>query len=188
MKQFLPLIILLGLCVACVDYAPKPRGYMRIEPGVPHYAPLPLDDLPYQFDISRLTAVELPPVGSPEGWINIAYPSLNARIYCSYLPITQNKFAEVERETLSLLSRQSKAEGVLEKTYENADEKVYGSLFVLEGEAVSPIQFMLTDSVSRFFRGALYYEMRPNADSLAPVTRYLQEDIIELIQTFRWKE
>ncbi len=93
-----------------------------------------------------------------------------------------------QRDKEKVLSRQSKAEGVLEKTYENADEKVYGSLFVLEGEAVSPIQFMLTDSVSRFFRGALYYEMRPNADSLAPVTRYLQEDIIELIQTFRWKE
>jgi gliding motility-associated lipoprotein GldD len=161
---------------------------MRIEPGTPHYAPLPLGDLPYRFDISRLTSVELPPEGSPEGWINIAYPSLNARIYCSYLPVTGNKFAEAERETLSLLSRQSKAERVTKKIYENPGEKIYASLFVLEGEAVSPVQFILTDSVSRFFRGALYYEMRPNADSLAPVTHYLKQDIIELIQTFRWKD
>lgn len=187
MKRLLPLIVLLGLCVACADYTPKPRGYMRIEPGTPHYVPLPLDDLPYQFAVSRLTTVELPPAGSPQGWINIAYPSLGARIYCSYLPITKAKLEEVERETLSLLSRQSKADGVLEQTYENGADQVYGSLFILEGEAVSPIQFMLTDSVSRFFRGALYYEMRPNVDSLAPVTLYLQDDIIELIQTFRWK-
>jgi hypothetical protein len=46
---------------------------------------------------------------------------------------------------------------------------------------------MLTDSVSRFFRGALLYDCAPNADSLAPVTRYLQADIMELIQSFRWK-
>ncbi|MDF9830174.1 gliding motility protein GldD [Parabacteroides sp. PF5-6] len=186
-RLLLPLILLFGLCMACADYTPKPRGYMRIEPGTPRYTPLPLDDLPYRFDVSHLTTVELPPAGSPEGWINIAYPSLNARIYCSYLSIDPAKLEEVERETLSLLSRQAKAESLTEQTYENADERVYGSLFILEGEAVSPIQFILTDSLSHFFRGALYYEMRPNVDSLAPVTRYLQEDIVELMQTFHWR-
>ncbi|MDR2968985.1 MAG: gliding motility protein GldD [Tannerellaceae bacterium] len=189
-RGLLLLTVLLGLflCAACTDYTPKPRGYMRIEPGRPRYSPLLSDNLPYRFSISQLTLVELPPEGSPDGWINIAYPSLNARIYCSYLSVTGDKLSEVERETLALLSRQAKADGITEKEYTNPDEKVYGSLFVLEGEAVSPVQFMLTDSVSHFFRGALYYEMRVNADSLAPVTRYLQEDIVELIQTFRWKD
>ena len=65
---------------------------------------------------------------------------------------------------------------------------VYGSLFMLDGESASPLQFMLTDSVSRFFRGALYYDCIPNADSLAPVTRYLKQDIVELIQSFKWKK
>jgi hypothetical protein len=57
----------------------------------------------------------------------------------------------------------------------------------LGGESASPLQFMLTDSASRFFRGALFYDTRPNADSLAPVTAYLQEDVTELIQSFRWR-
>ena len=65
---------------------------------------------------------------------------------------------------------------------------MYGSLFMLDGESASPLQFMLTDSVSRFFRGALYYDCIPNADSLAPVTRYLKQDIVELIQSFKWKK
>lgn len=188
MKRFLLGIMVLCICQGCTDYVPKPRGYMRIEPAEPHYQMLALADLPYQFEVSQLTTVELPLPDSPHGWINIAYPSLNARIYCSYLPITRDKFPEVERETLSLLSRQVKAEGISQKVYENPDNEVYGSLFILEGEAVSPIQFMLTDSVSRFFRGALYYEMRPNVDSLAPVTRYLQNDIMELMQSFNWKD
>lgn len=188
MKHIFPWVVTLSFLLACTDYAPKPRGYMRIEPGTPHYVPIPLEDLPYQFKVSQLATVELPPVGSPEGWINIAYPSLNARIYCSYLPITREKFPEVEKETLSLVTKQVNADGVLQRGYENPEEQVYCSLFILEGEAVSPVQFMLTDSVSRFFRGALYYEMRPNVDSLAPVTRYLQDDIIELIQSFHWKK
>ena len=59
---------------------------------------------------------------------------------------------------------------------------------LLDGESASPLQFMLTDSVSRFFRGALYYDCVPNADSLAPVTRYLKQDVVELIQSFNWKK
>ena len=68
------------------------------------------------------------------------------------------------------------------------EASVYGSLFMLDGESASPLQFMLTDSVSHFFRGALYYDCIPNADSLAPVTRYLKQDIVELIQSFEWKK
>ena len=72
--------------------------------------------------------------------------------------------------------------------YSNPEASVYGSLFMLDGESASPLQFMLTDSVSHFFRGALYYDCIPNADSLAPVTRYLKQDIVELIQSFEWKK
>lgn len=75
-----------------------------------------------------------------------------------------------------------------EQGYSNPGERVYGSLFLLDGELASPVQFMLTDSVSNFFRGALYYDCVPNADSLAPLTDYLRQDIIELIQSFSWKK
>ena len=87
------------------------------------------------------------------------------------------------------VSRQTKqVEAVREQAYSNPDERVYGSLFFLDDESASPIQFLLTDSAAHFFRGALYYDCIPNADSLAPVTQYLKQDIIELIQSFSWKE
>ena len=76
----------------------------------------------------------------------------------------------------------------MEQEYNNAEEKVYGSLFMLGEESASPIQFMLTDSVSHFFRGVLYYDCMINADSLEPVTQYLKQDIIELIQSFKWNK
>ena len=79
---------LLALCVSCTEYTPKPRGYFRIEPPAPSYQALPVRDLPYTFRLSRWAEVELPPVGNPAGWINLSYPQLNVKLYCSYFPIT----------------------------------------------------------------------------------------------------
>ena len=59
---------------------------------------------------------------------------------------------------------------------------------MLDGECVATVQVMLPDSVSYFFRGDLCYDCIPNADSRARVTRYLKQDIVELIQSFEWKK
>lgn len=191
MKRLLSALVYLYilLCVSCAEYTPKPRGYFRIDLPEARYQVLPSDSLPYLFNVSRWVTVELPEVGSPEGWINLSYPSLEVKIYCSYLPITRTTLPTAENECRSLVSRLAKQVGeVKEQAYNNPEERVYGSLFLLGGESASPIQFMLTDSVSNFFRGALYYDCAPNADSLAPVTDYLRKDIIELIQSFSWKK
>ena len=141
------------------------------------------------FRLSRWAEVELPPVGNPAGWINLSYPQLNVKLYCSYFPITPATLGRAEEECRALVVRQSKyPERIKMQAYSNPEASVYGSLFMLDGESASPLQFMLTDSVSHFFRGALYYDCIPNADSLAPVTRYLKQNIVELIQSFEWKK
>lgn len=194
MMKYLSVMVFLSIlvCVSCThsaEYTPKPRGYFRIEPPLANYQVLPLNSLPYSFNVSQLATVELPEAGSPEGWINLSYPSLNVKVYCSYLPVTPATLQTMENESRMLVSRQTKqANAVKEQAYSNSEQRVYGSLFLLDGESPSPVQFMLTDSVSHFFRGALYYDCVPNADSLAPVTDYLRKDIVELIQSFNWKK
>ena len=89
---------LLALCVSCTEYTPKPRGYFRIEPPAPSYQALPVRDLPYTFRLSRWAEVELPPVGNPAGWINLSYPQLNVKLYCSYFPITPATLGRAEEE------------------------------------------------------------------------------------------
>lgn len=189
MKHFVIAFSLLLSCVSCTEYTPKPRGYFRIEPELANYKMLSADDLPYAFNVSGLAKIQLPPAGEPTGWINIGYPSLGATIYCSYLPITPSTLSQAQDECRALVVRQIRRQSdIEEKAYANPTEQVYGSLFLSDGESASPIQFMLTDSVSHFFRGALYYDCISNADSLAPVTQYLCEDILELIQSFSWKK
>jgi gliding motility-associated lipoprotein GldD len=148
-----------------------------------------LDELPYGFNLSTQTAVEIPANDSAQYWLNIDYPNLNAKIFCSYQIITPQTFHEHEDACRRLIEHANKnADAINENIYENKDRHIYSSLFLTEGEAASPIQFMLTDSVANFFRGALYYKYSANTDSVAPVTEYIKKDIIELIQSFYWKK
>jgi gliding motility-associated lipoprotein GldD len=145
-------------------------------------------ELPYKFMISSRAIVEMPPTDSAEYWINIDYQKFNAKIYCSYQTITPQSLPEHTDECRKLVSRTvEKATAINEKAYENDGGRVYGTLFDIEGRTASPLQFMLTDSVLHFFRGALYFQCEPNIDSLAPYIDYLRKDVIELIQTFEWK-
>ncbi|MDD3062208.1 MAG: gliding motility protein GldD [Massilibacteroides sp.] len=171
-------------CCSGKEYTPKPRGYFRIEPPAAIYLPLSVKALPYSFSVSNQVTVELSQKEN-EHWINLNYTAFNAKVYCSYLPITKAQISKVVAESIDLAER-LKAK-VRASAYEDPDKKVYGIFFQLEGDAPSPIQFYLTDSISHFFRGALYYNQAPNRDSLAPMTEYLQKDIIELIQSFSWK-
>lgn len=167
---------------------PKPRGLYRIEIPETHSVEFTSEELPYKFELSQLVTVELPPLDTRSDWINLSYESLNAKIYCSYQKIQKDEFPVLEQECRELVLRSIKrADAVREQMYENSKTDVYGVLFLIEGETPSPIQFMLTDSTSHFFRGALYYQCAMDVDSLAPVTAYLYRDIAKLIQTFRWK-
>jgi len=184
--SFLVFLLLLSSCKE--TYTPKPRGYIRIEPPEAKYVTLD-EELPYSFSVSRWAVVELPPVDSAAYWINIDYPALNAKIYCSYRSITQSSLDVHMEECRRLVERAVRnADVISEKVYESRNDNVYGVLFQIEGESASPVQFVLTDSVLHFFRGAFYYKYNPNRDSVAPITDYIKKDIIELIQTFYWRD
>lgn len=186
MRLFVCIWLFFGvLLVSCREYTPKPSGYFRIEPDTPRYASLALRNRPYTFHVSQLVQAD---TLSGSGWLILSYPSLNVKIYCSYFPITALLLPEMERESRSFVLRHAGSrEKIVEQVYANPVAQVYGSLFLLDEASASPIQFMLTDSSSRFFRGTLLYEGRMNADSLAPVIDYLRRDVITLMETFTWR-
>ena len=190
MSIMIGILVWISGVISCADTVstPKPRGYFRIDLPEASYMDFSLTDLPCSFHVTQLVTIELPPFETSGNLINLAYSTLNARIYCSYQKITSTDLLVLEKESRDLVLRNAeKADVITEQAYENQDMKVYGTLFRIEGETVSPVQFMLTDSNNHFFRGALYYDCKPNVDSLAPVTQYLTENVIELIKSFQWK-
>ena len=80
------------------------------------------------------------------------------------------------------------AERLLKAGSTRIDRNMFGLVYELEGSgAASPYQFFLTDSISHFVRGSLYFNFTPNNDSLEPVIEFIKQDIDHLINTFRWK-
>lgn len=182
----LVLTLLIAGLVSCVgDYTPKPRGYFRIERDSLTYSLLYNSTLPYTFEIPAEARVDT--TEASRGWVNVAYPSWHVTLYGSYLEASSEGLQQAWTDGEALVRRQQSVRSVSEKAFEHPEAEVWGSLFLLEGESASPIQFMLTDRRHRFFRGALYFDFEPKVDSIAPVVDYLQQDIIRLMETFYWK-
>jgi len=62
-----------------------------------------------------------------------------------------------------------------------------GNFYEVEGDAASQAQFYLTDSTSHFLTGAIYFEAKPNYDSILPAADYLKRDIRHLMETLKWE-
>jgi gliding motility-associated lipoprotein GldD len=180
--------------IACSEkYTPKPREFFRIDFPEKSYHLLQ-DSFPYRFEIpdySKIIAYSDDP--GQAYWINISVPANKAEIHLSYYKLSNqqipgrqllNKFME---ETRTLAYKHTiKADAIQEQVFMNPARNVYGLIYRIEGNAASPMQFFLTDSVNHFLRGALYIREVPNIDSLQPVIDFLEPDIIRLIETTSW--
>lgn len=187
-RKLICLCIVLFWATACNRPYPRPYGYFRIDIPEASYQKS-TTDIPCSFDYS--TQAHVTPNSykkNQKDWIDISYPNFNARIHCSYKRITPTEFIEITEESRNLAYKHSiKAEAINEHLFENADENVYAILYDITGNAASPAQFFITDSSTHFFRGALYFNNLPNSDSIAPVYNFIHKDIIQLIESFSWK-
>jgi len=186
-KKPLFLIICLFVLISCGEKpTPKPYEYFRID--LPEHSYRHIDSLKdMNFDISKYAKIT-PYTGRDLVGFNIDYPELNGRIHLTYLPLSLDSFIMVTEDSRRLAYKHSiKANSIFENYYSNDTTKVYGVLFKITGNAASPVQFFITDSTKNFLRGALYFNHLPNYDSISPVADYVQQDIVHLIESLRWK-
>ena len=188
----LPLFfIMLMLLASCGggDYIPKPKGFMRIDLPKKEYK-LFDSTCPYSFEYPVYPKVNYDNDKNAEPyWINIDFPKFKGRVHISYKSVKNNlpKFAE-DAYNLAM-KHMPKANNIDNERIDISEHKVHGLIYIIEGEnAASPYQFFVTDSISNFVRGALYFNFAPNNDSLEPVITFIKEDIKHLIKTFQWKK
>lgn len=182
-------ILLLPVMTACNNhYTPKPSGFFRIDTGANEYRNYD-ESGRFGFLYSDKASIEpLKTEKKGEEWFNINYPEFNARIYCSYMDIKPGDFDKAAEDSRTFVYRHAiKADNIDMKLFSNEEENVYGTLYLIDGNVASPIQFTLSDSVSYFFRGALYFNESTDRDSIAPVLDFIDKDIHELISSFRKK-
>ena len=179
--------LLCGFASCRRTYVPRPYGYYRIEIPDTTYQLYDNPALPYLFEVSTNARVEPRTKPTERYWIDIRYPDFDVRIHGSYLPVNGN-LRELGDDAQNFVYKHAgKASAIPEQGYDNADERVYGVFYELQGNTASPYQFYLTDSLHHFFRGAVYVNCVPNQDSLQPVIDYLQYDVRHLMESFRFR-
>jgi len=192
-----PYILLALLFFTSCDEGPvaRPDGFMRIGlPSTETYEPLS-EAAPFGLDINAEAKVIVKEVLTEEGteearegeyWLDIVYPTILSTVQLTYKPVHDN-MENLVRDAQQLAYKHTvKASGMREQFFAYPEKKVYGLYYELSGASATTTQFYATDSTNHFLRGVLYHYSTPNADSLAPVTAFMQEEILRMISTMNW--
>ena len=67
------------------------------------------------------------------------------------------------------------------------EQEAYGMVYEIEGNAASPVQFYVTDQETHFLTGSVYFNTKPNYDSILPAAHYLKKDVKMLMESLVWK-
>jgi gliding motility-associated lipoprotein GldD len=185
-KWALAMLVLFMLALSCesdeVDYYPKPMGFMRLdfpERIFSEYA----SECGYAFEMPDYFEV---PEKMGDCNKDIVISRFNAILYLTYIPVDTNLTMNIEYSRKLVYDHSIKADEIKEAVVQHPESKVYGMRYRIVGNAASPYQFYVTDSVNHFLRGALYFNVAPNYDSLKPSLEYVLEDIEHLIETVNW--
>lgn len=187
MKRPIDLLLLVAMLLAgCTeDPVPKPRGYFRID--------LPEQAYQHWTDSATFSA-ELPVYGkvgirsrhNQARWFDVRFRDQRATAHLTWSPVANDLQALIEDAHTFKSTHQAKAAKIDTERILNPGTRVFGTMFDIEGNVASPFVFYVTDSTKNFLYGTLYFDNRPNADSLAPVTARLRTDLRHMLATLRW--
>lgn len=196
MKRFLAPLSLYVLLSACrpETYVPKPRGYYEVSLPQHEYQKFDEPGFPYSFEYpvyGRIVKDTNFFGQKPENpyWISVDFPQLGGQVYISYKQVSPSQpYAKLLEDSYEMTQfHTKKADYIGNASFSRSEERVYGELYNVTGNAASAYQFYAGDSAHHFLRGALYFDVTPNADSLKPINEFLRKDMERMLQTLRWK-
>lgn len=192
-------------------YVSKKKGYFKIKLPERGYQKFDREGFPYSFEYpvyARIVQDSTYFDSNPENpyWINIDFPSFNGRIFLSYKIIGGKALYKVKQpdgkykdslgtniydkmvaDAFTLTNKNNVVSNSIKDSLILTPNGIGGIFFKVGGNAATAKQFFLTDTTKNFLRGALYFDVTPNADSLMPVQDFLQVDLEHIINSFRWK-
>jgi len=201
--------ILLSSCNS--PYVSKKRGYYQLDFPKRAYQLFDEPGFPYSFEYPTYATIVQDSTyfdNNPENnyWRNIDFPQFNGKIFLSYKIIggkalykikqsngiykdssSTNIFDKMVADAFTLTNKNDVISSSIKDSLIETPNGISGVFFKVGGNAATAKQFFLTDSVKHFIRGALYFNVTPNADSLKPVHDFLQVDMDHIISTFKWK-
>lgn len=164
------------------EVLPKPTSQLRLEYPEAEYAHFE-NDCPFTFDMNAEAVIK----GKPGCNFTIDYPKMKATIYLSYKPVSNNIKVLLRDAQKLTYEHVIKADDILEQPFINAENKVYGMFYRVNGNAATNAQFYVTDSVKHFLDCSVYFYAKPNFDSVMPAASYVKNDMQRLMESLRWK-
>lgn len=207
-------LLLIAFCLflpACNStYTSKKTGYFKIDFPERKYISFQKDGFPYTFEYPAYAQVVKDSTYFDQDiqnlyWVNIDFPQFSSRIFLSYKAIGDkstykvkqadgsykdslgtNVFDLMVNDAFKLTNKNESIASSIKDSLFHTQNGITGVFFRVGGNAATAKQFFMSDTTKNFFRGALYFDVTPNADSLKPVLDFLQKDIDHLINTFKW--
>ena len=167
---------------------PKPEGYPRIQ--LPERSYQTYDTTcPYRFQYPTYAKITKDSTNTNRPcWINVWYKPLGARLYLSYRQFDNlGRLQDYREDARSFAYKHTvKASSIEEQRIRR--NSVSGIFYELGGNTATALQFYATDSSQHFLRGSLYFNTKPNRDSLRPAIQFLKKDMLKMIRTLEWNE
>ncbi|AXG74102.1 gliding motility lipoprotein GldD [Flavobacterium arcticum] len=175
-----------ALFTSCGDseaIMPKPKAFLRLDYPIEDYVVYE-GKCPYSFAFNSQSIIK------DKGNCNftLTYPNMKASIYITYKPVSGD-IERLLRDAQKLTYEHViKADGIQEQPFANELNATYGMFYQVGGNAATNAQFYITDSTDHFLTGSVYFNTRPNYDSLMPAVAYIKEDMKNIMETIKWKK
>ena len=176
------LVVLASLAGCTGDTLPKPKSQLSLAYDQPQHKTTE-SECPYTFEKNTIGKLRY----KDDCSAIIDYPKLNGSLFLTYRKVEgniKNLLNEAQKLTYEHVR---KADDILEEKWVDEKNKTYGMFYDLKGNAASQSQFYVTDSTAHFLTGSIYFNAKPNYDSIYPAAVYLKNDIRRLMETVRWE-
>ncbi|MEC8536976.1 MAG: gliding motility lipoprotein GldD [Bacteroidota bacterium] len=181
-------LLLFGFFFGCKELpVPKPKIYLNLNYPEAVYEKLDTG-YPFKFDKNKL-AITQSINSNDEGitLVNLNYSLLNAKIYLTHYSTKDEMSKYISEFEFGLQNHAKVAHEISEQKFKNAEASVFGNYYEITGPTASQSQFYVTDSIRQFLTAALYFEVKPNYDSILPAVRYIQKDMVRMLESLEWK-
>lgn len=191
LNRILGVFVLWGMvsCGGDDNYVPKPHAFPKIELPSKVYSTAKISGSPYEFEIPQYARISEDARNRGKHWYNVDFPQLNATLHMTYYPFSNwADYDSMVNDTRSLVNKHlQKAEDIIEDPVEMYNPQLHGVIFHIEGNTASNLNFYVTDSARHFLRGALYFNVQTEPDSIMPVFKFLEKDVQHVLKTIKWK-
>jgi len=161
---------------------PKPKSYLKLQYPENAYKKINMP-CPYTFEISEFSKIQF----QNNCWAKVEYPKLKATIHITYRAVNNN-LNEILKEVEKLTFEHTiKADAISDRPYNDVAKKVYAKLYNVEGNVATNVQFRVTDSLNHVLAGTLYFYAKPNYDSIVPAIKYIEKDMMHMVETLEWQ-